>query len=127
MGALLNMKRHRWMLLMPYDVTAEDGLRPIGEIPMEDAPPPRQLARGKIPAPDDPRPFFGLHNIVRELMAIVCLDCEQPLTADTAYTNCPGQAPTTADRIVGQRIGGVGRNDSCPCDSGTKFKYCCGA
>ncbi len=48
----------------------------------------------------------------------------QRLDACCTDTNCcpPEEALTTFRRTAPK----VGRNDPCPCDSGRKFKKCCG-
>lgn len=123
------MKRHRWIVIAPYDVTVEDGLRLIGEKPMKGAKlPPTEVFAGESPAPDDERPWLGLHNLATDLMQVGCYECEQQLTPAIAYEECPGDpgtAQATAEGMVTGTFGGIGRNDRCPCGSGRKFKNCC--
>ena len=131
---------------MPYEITVDDGLRMIGAKPMKGADlPDGELAADERPAPDDERPYFGTHNLVRELVTVGCFNCEQPLTPETAQTACPGDpggklahvGPDGRDLLPNERvlaggnvapgaIDGVGRNDPCPCGSGLKFKRCHG-
>lgn len=126
-------KRHDWVAIVPYTVTVEDGLRIVGAIPSPTGPP-TGLAGDEVPAPDDARPFLGTHNVRQELVTVGCFECEQPLTADTSGTDCPGD-PGSALRVGDVEVrggnaalgfGGVGRNDPCPCGSGQKFKRCHG-
>jgi SEC-C motif len=122
------MKRHRWVVIAPFDITTEDGLRLIGEIPTRGAGlAPTEILAGEPPAVDDERPWLGLHNLARELMQVACYECEQQLTPKVAYTECPGDpgTPKTNEGIVTANLGGIGRNDPCPCGSGKKFKHCC--
>lgn len=135
------------MAFVPYEVTPEDGLRLIGATPGPTVAeqPPTQLAGDERPAPDDSRPFMGLHNIVQELVAVGCYECEVPLTAAAVETECAGQPPGKlayvnregGDAHPGERsvrggnvppgtLAGIGRNEPCPCGSGLKYKRCCG-
>src|SRR5947209_3403485 len=114
------MKRHRWMAFVPYEVTVEDGLRMIGELATPPGPPGAQQAtQDRPPAPEDTRPFLGTHNIVNELVAVGCFDCEQPLTKANATAPCPGEPTDGAEQMLGGNVklgfDGVGRNDPCPC------------
>jgi hypothetical protein len=120
------------MAVVPYEVTVEDGLRMVGALPSPTGAP--VLRAGDDPPPaDDPRPFLGTHNLVRDLVTVGCFDCEQPLTPATAHSPCPGEpspsaVPTTELGRVGPgTLSRVGRNDPCPCGSGQKFKRCHGA
>ena len=141
------MRRHRWVAIVPYEVTDQDALRMTGLKPMAGADlPPTQLAGDEAPAPDDERPFLGLHNALQDLIAVACLECDAALTdARLIATECPGQTPgelvyvdqgkvmsEPSSHNVGRvapsvAFGGVGRNDPCPCGSGRKFKRCHGA
>jgi hypothetical protein len=141
--------RHRWMAFAPFEITAEDARRmTIGgdDVPTIDQQPPTQLAADEAPAPDDARPFLGLHNIVHELMTVGCLECEQPYSDAAEEAGCPGDPNGLDGSVVlaaqeerraaleavgglapGLQFGGVGRNDKCPCGSGKKYKKCHGA
>lgn len=124
-------RRHRWMVFMPFEVAASDARKMTqpGALPTVDQVPVTQLARGEVPLAEDPRPWFGLHNVIRELVAVGCYACEAPYSDEVEAQPCPGD-PDGADlRIPESRIGlgSVGRNDPCPCGSGAKFKRCCGA
>lgn len=146
------MSRHEWVVMAPFEVTDEDARRmATGEgLPTVDVVPATQLAADERPAPEDARPFFGLHNLRQDLMGVVCWSCEEPWTPEVAAKPCAGQPagklayvddegrdrnpdevmthatrPGEAARHVG--VGGVGRNDPCPCGSGLKFKRCHGA
>lgn len=129
------MKRHRWMAVVPYELTDQDALRMAGLLPFAGSDlPPNQFAGDQAPAPDDPRPFLGLHNVRRDLTAICCYDCDVALTdASVAESPCvPTSDPARyGDGAVGladrTALGAVGRNDPCPCGSGQKFKRCHGA
>lgn len=126
------MTRHRWMTIVPYDVTPEDARRmTTGEgIPSEDEVPSSEWAAGEAPPPDDPRPWFGLHNMVRELVTVGCYVCEQAYSDEVEAAGCPGDPAGRADlRLPDPRVSlsAVGRNDPCPCGSGLKFKRCHGA
>lgn len=133
------------MALVPYEITAQDALRMVGLKPMAGADlPPTQLAADETPAAGDERPFLGLHNARQDLMGVACWECDAVLTdARLIDTECPGQTPgdlvyvregeiqsepSTRDvgRIAPGSLGGVGRNDPCPCGSGQKFKLCHG-
>jgi hypothetical protein len=118
------------MVFAPYDVTVEDGLRLIGAEPFEGSDlPPNALAGDEAPAPDDPRPFLGLHNLVRELVMVGCYTCEGVLTPENAHTDCPGEPDRAAPELRQGNVldlSSVGRNDPCPCGSGEKFKRCHG-
>lgn len=142
-------KRHRWMVVMPFEVTDQDAQRmATGDgLPSIEEQPAEELARGEAPKPDDPRPWFGLHNVAQDLIGVVCWDCEQPWTKEVAGQGCLGQptgklayvdeqgrdlnpdevisAPTPPAPQAG--LGSVGRNDPCPCGSGLKFKRCHGS
>lgn len=141
------MRRHRWMAVVPFEVTDQDALRLVGLKPMAGADlPPTQLAGDEAPRPDDERPFLGLHNARPDLVAVACWDCEIALTdARLIDTPCEGQTPgdlvyavdgrvvsEPSGRDVGRlsprgQLGSVGRDDPCPCGSGLKFKRCHGA
>lgn len=124
-------QRHRWMVYVPYEVTAQDARKiATGEgVPSQDDVPAGELAADEAPAPDDARPFFGLHNIVHELVAAGCYVCEQPYTDEIEAAGCPGDPSGEDLRLPEPTIplSGVGRNDPCPCGSGLKFKRCHGA
>lgn len=128
------MKHHRWMAVVPYELTGQDALRMAGLATFAGADlPPGQLAGDEVPAPDDLRPFLGLHNVRRDLTAICCFDCEVALT-DVEVVGFPCVPATDESRYgdgaVGLNdqtaLGAVGRNDPCPCGSGLKFKRCHG-
>lgn len=145
------MKRHRWMAVVPYEVTDQDALRLAGLKPMRGADLPiTQLAGDEVPALTDERPFLGTHNVRQDLTAVTCWDCEELLTdarqidqpckgqppGRLAYVDDTGrQTPEDAARPPAERtsnlgpngLGTVGRNDPCPCGSGLKFKRCHGA
>lgn len=126
-------RRHRWMAFAPFEITAEDARRmTIGgdDIPTIDQQPPTQLAADEAPAPDDARPFLGLHNIVHDLMTVGCLECEQPYSDAAEEAGCPGDPNALDGSVVlaaqdgrrpaveaagglapGLQFGGVGRND----------------
>lgn len=118
------------MLYAPFEITVEDGLRLIGAKPYKGSElPPGILAADEAPAPDDERPFIGLHNIVHDLMAVGCFTCEEALTPGNAHTDCPGEPDDAPTRLGPSNVVGlspVGRNDPCPCGSGDKFKRCHG-
>lgn len=140
------MTRHRWRALVPYEVTDEDARRLVqGDYPGADLPP-EQIAGDESPPLNDERPFLGLHNVVREDAGVFCWACEQPWSEEVAAAPCPGEpegeltyvgpdgrrvdpherrAPQGAGGI-GHHLGGIGRNDPCPCGSGLKFKRCHG-
>jgi hypothetical protein len=141
------VSRHRWMAIVPYEVTEEDGLRMVGALPSTPGPPGANLIAGdERPSPDDTRPFLGTHNVAQDLITVGCFACEQPLTRETAGTECPGEPggklayvdatgrDVHPDEAIAQggnlsptmRFAGVGRNDPCPCGSGLKFKRCHG-
>lgn len=144
------MKRHSWMALVPFEVTDQDALRLAGLKPMQGADLPiTQLAGDEAPAPDDERPFLGLHNVRQDLAAVVCWECEVALTdAQLIDQDCPGEPAgklayvdargvrtaedaarpdaTRDGNIRPGSLGTVGRNDPCPCGSGQKFKRCHG-
>jgi hypothetical protein len=123
------------MVFMPFEVTAEDAARVVGErndVPTMAEQPPTELAADERPALDDRRPWFGLHNVVHELVAAGCYVCEEPYSDEAEAAGCPGDPTgrsTESLRLPEPRIplGGVGRNDPCPCGSGAKFKRCHGA
>lgn len=132
--------RHRWMVFMPFEVTDQDAARVAtgeGLDPAVAALPDSQLAADERPAPGDARPFFGLHNVVRDLVSVGCYVCEQPYTTEVAAAPCPGDpSGKSVDELhlPDSRLGapvagfsGVGRNDPCPCGSGLKFKRCHGS
>ncbi len=147
------MKRHRWMVVMPYEVTDQDALRFAGLLPFDGSDqPPSMIAADEAPAPTDQRPFLGLHNVRRDLVAVACWDCETALTdariidrecagqpaGELAYVDATGRqtaedaARPQARRDVGQlgaqqALRSVSRNDPCPCGSGRKWKRCHGA
>jgi hypothetical protein len=143
------MRRHRWMAVVPYEVTDQDALRMVGLKPMRGAElPVGQHAAGDPPAPDDERPFLGTHNMQRDLVAVACWDCEIALTdarlvdmecsgqpaGELAYVGPDGQAiadeaerqSTRAGNVPAGTLRGVGRNEPCPCGSGVKYKWCHG-
>lgn len=124
--------RHNWMAFMPYEITVEDGLRMLGEIEtkVKATPGAHQVAGDRPPALDDDRPFFGTHNLRQDLVSIGCINCEEPLTAENARGECPGDPhgnPVVRPQMLVGALGSVGRNDPCPCGSGKKFKKCHGA
>lgn len=128
--------RHRWVAIVPYEVTPEDALRMVGLLETAGADlPDTQLAADQAPVAEDERPFLGLHNIVRDLATVGCFECEQAVTPENANADdCPGSPdgrtymPRAEDpTAVKVDLGGVGRNDPCPCGSGLKFKRCHGA
>ena len=119
------------MVFMPFEVAASDArkMTNAGEIPTIDEVPATQLARGEVPHVEDPRPWFGLHNVIHELVSVGCYVCEQPYSDEAEEQGCPGD-PNGADlRLPESKIGlsTVGRNDPCPCGSGLKFKRCHGS
>lgn len=144
-------KRHRWMAVVPYEVTDQDALRLVGLKPMKGADlPVTQVAGDEAPAVNDERPFLGAHNMQRDLVAVACWDCEVALTdARLIDMPCTGQPPGELAYVdeSGRRtseeaarpsagrsgnlgpngLGTVGRNDRCPCGSGRKWKRCHGA
>jgi SEC-C motif-containing protein len=126
------------MIFVPFDVTAEDALRLTGLKPFVGSErEPTLIAGDEAPAAGDARPFLGLHNVNRELMAVGCYECEQTITVENANAECPGDpdgrppAPPRPDEPGSVRpdvqFGSVKRNDPCPCGSGLKFKRCHGA
>lgn len=134
-------ERHRWMVYVPYEVTAEDARRIQSR---EDLGGPQGLAGDEAPAPGDPRPFLGMHNVVHDLVAVGCFTCEQPYSDEVEAAGCPGEPGAklayvdaagrdlhpneVVDRAAAPtRFGGVGRNEPCPCGSGQKFKRCHGS
>src|SRR5450755_777714 len=62
-------------------------------------------------------------------MGVVCpgrrLDRRRADAAGGAAGGVP--APRADSRLRGQRVSQIGRNTSCPCESGRKYKRCCGA
>lgn len=130
-------RRHRWVVMIPYEVTPGDArkMRPDHDDPEHDALPDGFLAGDEAPAPDDPRPWFGLHNVVREWIAgPVCYLCERTYSDELEALPCAGDS-MLADGLspesplsprIADAIGGVGRNDPCPCGSGRKYKKCHG-
>jgi hypothetical protein len=139
--------RHRWMAFLPFELTPEDARRMTtgGELPSIDEVPPTEIARGEAPPPDDPRPWFGLHNVVHDLVSVGCYTCEQPYSDEVEAAGCPGEPGQKLAYVDEQgrdlnpnevmdlrtlppaRLTSVGRNDPCPCGSGLKFKRCHGA
>lgn len=144
-------RRHRWMAVVPYEVTDQDALRLVGLKPMRGADLPiTEVAGDQAPAVDDERPFLGTHNMQRDLVAVACWDCEISLTdarlidrqcagqpeGELAYVDASGcRTAADAARPPAERtgnlgpngLGTVGRNDPCPCGSGKKWKRCHGA
>lgn len=128
---------HDWRVLAQYDITPDDAMRMVEG---DDRRPPSQLAGDEAPAPDDARPFLGLHNLRQDEMMIVCMRCEHPFNREVAVKECPGDPDSYGPDGVPLRDGkpvlpplgpniatkGVGRNDPCPCGSGEKFKRCHG-
>lgn len=125
------MARHRWMAFLPFELTPGDArkMSVSGELPTLDELPATELARGEAPAPDDPRPWFGLHNVVHELVTVGCYVCEATYSDEAEAAGCPGDPSGVELNLPAPRVGlgSVGRNDPCPCGSGKKFKRCCGA
>ena len=132
-----NEVRHRWMVMMPFEVASSDARKMVsGELPTLGQVSDTELARGEAPALDDSRPWFGLHNVVRELVAgPFCYVCEQLYSDKIEAQPCPGD-PSGADLKMPESpispqlansLGSIGRNDPCPCGSGRKFKKCHGA
>lgn len=125
------MARHRWMAFLPFELTPGDArkMSVSGELPTLDELPAMELARGEAPAPDDPRPWFGLHNVVHELVTVGCYVCEQPYSEEVEAAGCPGDPSGAELHLPESRVGlgSVGRNDPCPCGSGKKYKRCHGA
>lgn len=141
-------KRHRWMVFMPFEITPKDARQmTTGDgLPSIDKVPDTQLAAGEVPLAEDPRPWFGLHNVVRDLVTVGCFDCEQPYSDEVEAAGCPGEPSgklayvdeagrdnypdAVADRggnvAPNTALGSVGRNDPCPCGSGRKYKRCHG-
>lgn len=119
------------MVYMPFEVTPEDARRMTvgGEgVPTVDEMPSTMLAADERPALDDARPWFGLHNVVNELVAVGCYACEQAYSDEVEAAGCPGD-PEGWDLHLPEPtigLGTVGRNDPCPCGSGLKFKRCHG-
>lgn len=95
------MKRHQWMVFAPFEISVEDGLRFIGELPMQGADlPPTQVPAGETPTLDDERPWLGLHNLRTDMMQVACYECEQrldPASAMAAYMS--SSMSRTARRI----------------------------
>lgn len=118
------------MVFMPFEVTPEDARRmATGEGgPSIDEVPASQLAGGEVPAPEDARPWFGLHNVVHELVVVGCYACEQGYSDEVEAAGCPGDPDGHDLRLPEPTVGlgTVGRNDPCPCGSGAKFKRCHG-
>lgn len=101
-------------------VQAAEGYPPPGA-PLEKAPPEgpappeiidevpaTELARGEVPRAEDPRPWFGLHNVVQELVSVGCYVCEQPYSDEAEAAGCPGDpnGKTLADlRLPEARFG----------------------
>lgn len=119
------------MVFMPFEVTPEDARRmSTGEgVPSVDEVPATQLAAGEVPPPEDARPWFGLHNVIREIVAVGCYACEQAYSDEVEAAGCPGDPDGRDLRLPEPTVGlsTVGRNDPCPCGSGRKFKACHGA
>jgi hypothetical protein len=87
--------------------------------PSIDKVPPTELAAGEVPLAEDPRPWFGLHNIVQELLTVGCYVCEQPYSDEAEVRGSPGD-PAGADlRLPPPRVPtraeliSVGRNERC--------------
>ncbi len=129
------MKRHRWIAMMAYDLTPQDALRMVGLLPMKGAELPiTALAADEAPAAGDERPYFGTHNLARDLCSVGCYDCEAALTdVRQAEAECPGQPPgeltyVDADGRITDHRERVGHQDvPCPCGSRKKYKRCHGA
>jgi hypothetical protein len=126
--------RHRWMVIMPFEIPASDArkMSTPGALPTIDQVPATELARGEVPLAEDPRPWFGLHNVVHELVSVGCYVCEEPYSDEAEAAGCPGDPTgrtTESLRLPAPRIGlsTVGRNDPCPCGSGKKYKRCHGS
>lgn len=140
-------RRHRWRLIAQFDITPDDARRlTAGEV---DRRPDTELRGGEHPPVDDDRPFFGLHNLIREEMVVACIDCEMAYTDAAEALECPGDPDSygphgeplwggkplagvgDAHRSEGNVTAGIGpapgRNDPCWCGSGKKFKKCHGA
>jgi uncharacterized protein YecA (UPF0149 family) len=132
------ISRHRWMVFMPFEVAPSDArkMAVAGELPTVDEVPATELAAGEVPAAEDPRPWFGMHNVVHDLVSVGCYVCEQPYSDEAEAAGCPGdpngadlrlppaRAPGTLPPNAGLRA--VGRNERCPCGSGLKWKQCHG-
>lgn len=122
-------RRHRWMVFMPFEVGASDARKMTsGELPSIDEVPVTQLARGEVPRAEDPRPWFGLHNVIHELVSVGCYVCEQTYSDEVEAAGCPGDPSGEEITLPAPRVGlsSVGRNDPCPCGSGRKYKVCHG-
>lgn len=136
---------HQWRVLAQYEITPDDALRLTAG---SDDRPPTELYAGEVPDSDDPRPFLGTHNLLREEMVVVCMRCESAFTPGIGAQECPGEPdghapdgtplfggkPFHEKALDGGNIPGKlspperpGRNDKCPCGSGKKFKKCHGA
>jgi hypothetical protein len=127
-------ERHRWMVFMPFEIPSSDARKMTlpGGLPSIDDVPATELAAGEVPLAEDPRPWFGLHNVVQELVTVGCYVCEQAYSDEVEAAGCPGDPTgrsTASLRIPETRLSfsGVGRNDPCPCGSGQKYKRCHGA
>lgn len=129
-------ERHRWVVLMPFEIPASDARKMTqpGALPSINDVPATELARGEVPLAEDPRPWFGLHNVLQELVTVGCYVCEQEYTDEIEAAGCPGDPSgrSTASLRIPDTPGAVtfssvGRNDPCPCGSGQKFKRCHGA
>lgn len=135
-------RRHQWVAVMPYELTDQEARQMMTE---QDDRPITQLAGGEHPALEDRRPFFGTHNLIRDMVTVGCLKCEEPWSEEAearpcsgepegklAYVDERGQDRYPDEAIAGGQVPapaalrGVGRNDPCPCGSGKKFKRCHG-
>lgn len=130
------------MAFVPFELTPEDARRMTvpGALPTIDEQPASELAADETPAPDDARPFLGLHNAVQELVTVGCLECELPYSDAAEEAGCLADDPQALAAFAlsqqdarragnvapGMALGGVGRNDPCPCGSGLKYKKCHG-
>jgi hypothetical protein len=124
-------QRHRWMVMMPFEIAPSDARKiRSGELPGIDVVPDTELSREEAPRADDPRPWFGLHNLQRELVAgPFCYVCEEPYSDELEAQPCPGDPDGVDLRMPDAPAFGVtsvGRNERCPCGSGLKWKQCHG-
>lgn len=118
------------MVLVPFEVAPSDARKMTsGELPTIEQVPPTQLAADEVPLAEDPRPWFGLHNVIHELVTVGCYVCEQPYTDEAEAAGCPGDPSGAAPRLPAPTVNltSAGRNDPCPCGSGRKWKHCHGA
>lgn len=123
------MTRHRWMVFMPFEVAPSDARKMTsGELPNVEQVPATQLAADEVPLAEDPRPWFGLHNVVHELVSVGCYVCEQAYSDEAEAAGCPGDPSGKDLHLPDSKVNltSVGRNDPCPCGSGKKWKHCCG-